>query len=92
MGEPFAFRDFHFCECGVKGGILWAAGVNAELDFVGGAGHVANSHLREVHSVNGILDAEIILAPAKAIPHGFYIGGNRGGCPVGIAHVGDNAS
>ena len=92
VGEPLAFAYFHICKDCLEGGIFRAAGVDAELDFTSGLVHVADAHLLELDAIFGTLDAEIVFAAAKAVPHGLDICADFCGGPVRVTHVGDHAA
>ena len=92
MGKPFTFGHFHIGKDCTEGGILRAAGVDAETDLSCAFKEMADPHLVEYSAVPGTFNAEIILAAAQAVPHGFDAGGDLCGRPVRIAVVCHHAS
>lgn len=51
-----------------------------------------NAHLAEVDAVFGAFHAEIALPAAEPVVHAALRGGYVGGCPVGIALMGDDTA
>ena len=48
---------------------------------------MADAHLAELLAIRGALDAVVILAARKTVPHGLHIGGDGRRGPVGVAVV-----
>ena len=92
MGLPGAFGNLHVGEDGGERRLLGRAGIDSEADHVGSFINVANAHLAEIHSILRAFDAVVVIAAREAVPHGLDIGGNSGGCPVGIALVCNHAA
>lgn len=87
MCFPLALGDFGIAEHGAEGGILRAAGVNAEQDFTALVPQMADAELRKMDAVATAFHAVITLLAAQPVPHFFHIGGNVGGGPIGIPVV-----
>ena len=88
MGKPLAGQKLHMGKCRFEGGILRAAGIDAELNGAIRLPHVANTHLGEMYTILAALDAVIIFPAAEPIPHGVNGCVDGGCCPIGVAHVG----
>ena len=50
------------------------------------------AHLGKMYAVGGAFNAVIILSAAQPVPHGFDGGIDFGGCPIGIAVVGNHTA
>ena len=91
MRLPGTLRYLHVGENRLKRRLLRRAGINAEAYLAATLMQVAYTHLGKMLPVLGTLDAIVILAARKPIPHGFNlcINGCRG--PIGIPVVGNHA-
>ena len=89
---PSAFSQFHVGKDRLERGVFRRAGIYAKLNLTATLMHVTYAHLREVFSVLRALYAIVVLTAREAIPHRLHVGGNGGGCPVGVAVVGDHAT
>lgn len=89
---PGTLRYLHIGENRLKRRLLGRAGIDAEAYLAAALMQVAYAHLGEMLPVLGTLNAIVILAARKSIPHGFNlcINGCRG--PIGIPVVGNHAS
>lgn len=92
VGQPFTLRQLHIRKNRFERGIPRAAGIDTKADFAAALVHMADSHLAEAHAILGAFHAVVILPSAEPIPHGFHIGTDLGGCPIGIAQIGDHSS
>ena len=92
MCHPFAVRHFHIRENRAEGRVLRAAGVDAKGYFPRCFVQVTDAHLMERLAIFRVLDTEIIFSAAQAVPHGFYMGGDFRGRPVGIAVIRHHAA
>lgn len=92
MCQPFAVRYFHIRENRTEGRVLRTAGVDAKRNFPRCFIQVTNTHLMERLTVFRALDTEIIFSAAQAVPHGFYMGRDFRGRPVGIAVIGHHTA
>ena len=91
MRLPGTLRYLHIGENRLKRRLLGRAGIDAEAYLAATLMQVAYAHLGEMLPVLGTLDAIVVFAARKAIPHGFNlcINGSRG--PIGIPVVGNHA-
>ena len=87
MSFPSTFCDLHLCEYGFKAGVLRTACINTKADCATAIVHVANAHLLERYTINGTLQAEVVSATAKAVPHLLDVGRDFRRGPIGVAIV-----
>ena len=92
MSQPFALSDLHVRKNCREGGVLRAAGIDAEFDPIRTLPHMTYPQLGEPLAVLRTLDAVIILSAAEPVPHGFHLCRYGGGGPVRIAVVSDYAA
>ena len=82
---PLTFGDLHLREGCLERGILGAACVDAKANGSAALPHMTNAHLPESDAVCGAFDQIIVFATTEAVPHGFDVGVDFGGCPIGVA-------
>lgn len=92
MCHPFAVRHFHVRENRTERRFLWAAGVDAKKYFPRRFAQMTDAHLMKRLAIFRALDTKIIFSAAQAIPHGFYMGRDFCGRPVGIAVIGHHTA
>ena len=87
MGFPLTCSKRQVRKNSFEGGILWRAGINAELDFVMPPIHMANAHLVKMDAIFRAFNTVIIFTAAEAVPHGFDRGRNGRSCPIRISAI-----